>query len=185
MDENFWINERQLLFRILFPLINDAALTGAGNAMTDLVNEIGVGLDWALINVAAREWAERYTFELVRGITDTSQRLLSEALPNFIESGEPLDALIDILEPSFGKTRAEMIAVTEVTRSFAQGNLTAWQASEVVDGKRWMTVEDERVCPICEPLDNQVVPLIELFDSQFDTPPAHVRCRCWIQPVVE
>jgi hypothetical protein len=79
-----------------------------------------------------------------------------------------------------------MIAVTEVTRSYAEGNQIAWKESGVVEGKEWNTANDEIVarCPICWPLHGVVIPIGEEFDGGFDGPPAHPRCRCWITPVV-
>jgi hypothetical protein len=45
--------------------------------------------------------------------------------------------------------------------------------------KMWLTADDERVCPICEPLDGVEVPVNEFFDGQWEAPPdPHPRCRC-------
>jgi hypothetical protein len=38
---------------------------------------------------------------------------------------------------------------------------------------RWATVEDERVCPECGPLDGQTWPA-----GEGPSPPLHVNCRC-------
>lgn len=184
LNDVFWTNEKELLFNILFPLISDAALTGAENAMTDLVETVGVGLDWALVNEIARDWARRYTFDLVGGITDTLRKFLQKELDEWIQSGQPLDELIKQIEPMFGKNRAEMISVTEITRAFYNGNVASWKASGVVNGKIWRTAEDELVCPICEPLANTETTLDNSFEGGLDGPPAHVRCRCWASPSV-
>ena len=86
--------------------------------------------------------------------------------------------------------RAETIAVTEATRTYAEGNMVAWRESGVVNGRIWQTALDELVCPVCRPLHNQIT----AFDDQVwhhptnpglsvglsvKNPPAHVRCRCW------
>lgn len=186
LPSEFWRKERELLYRILMPLILGAALDAAESSMDDLL-EIGIGIDWGLVNQAALKWAQSYSYDLVSGITDTSQRYVSDALAGWVQSGAPLDDLITQLEPMFGAVRAEMIGVTEATRSFASGNQIAWKESGVVDGQRWMTGEDELVCPICSDLDGQVVGLGETWqteDGPVEGPPAHPRCRCYIQPVV-
>lgn len=175
LDETFWTGEREKLFSVLFPLVQDAALTGAENAIT----ELGVGVDWQLVNKAVKKWASLYSGELVKGITETSQSLLQKKLADWIESGKPLSDLIKDIEPMFNASRAEAIAVTEVTKAFAEGNVASWKASDVVDGKRWMTAQDELVCEICAPLAGTESSLDE------DAPPAHVRCRCWISPVIK
>ena len=83
----------------------------------------------------------------------------------------------------FGEIRAEMIAITEATRAFSEGNIQEWLASGVVDGIKWMTAEDELVCPICEPLDGKEGSLTDGIEGL--KPPAHVRCRCWLEPVMK
>jgi SPP1 gp7 family putative phage head morphogenesis protein len=128
------------------------------------------------------------SLELVRGITDTSRRFVTQAIADWIQSGQPLDKLVEVLRPMYGPVRAEMIAATEVTRAYAEGNQVAWQESGVVAGMRWQSSRDELVCPICGPLHGQEVPLGSKFQhpesGQEYFPPAHVRCRCWIAPVV-
>lgn len=179
LDSEFWSNEEDDLNGALFPLILAAALNAAQNAAEGLVAEAGVGVDWGLVNQAAVGWARDYTYSLVKGITDTTRDFLRDEIRAWIESGQPLDVLRDTLAPMFGDVRAAMIAETEVTRAFASGNLITWQESGIVEGVRWQTANDELVCPICEPLNQTVTPLASPVE-----PPAHVRCRCWITPVI-
>ena len=137
-------------------------------------------MDWRLVNEQVQKWSKQYTFDLVNGINDTSRNFLQGSLSEWISSGQPLDELISTLEPMFGSVRASMIAATEITRCFAEGNQETWRQSGVVDGVRWLTAEDELVCPICAPLDGQTADLSKGFDG----PPAHPNCRCYLQPVV-
>lgn len=179
LDEVFWASERELLLEILLPSLRSAALLGAEHAADDLVDAVGVGVDWTLVNERVATWAGTSSAELVSGITATTERFTQQAIAEWVASGQPLDTLIDVLEPSFGARRAEMIASTEVTRAFAAGNQAAWQESGAVAGMVWQTAADERVCPICGPLQGTDLAL----DSD-DIPPAHPRCRCWVQPRV-
>jgi hypothetical protein len=73
-------------------------------------------------------------------------------ITRWIDNGETLPQLIERLVPLFGEKRAELIAVTEVTRAFAEGNMVAWRESGVIQKRRWNTANDELVCPICGPL---------------------------------
>lgn len=179
-DDLFWDEERQELIRILLPIVNGAATSAAETALKGM-QEMGIGVDWRLVNEAVLRWAQGYTFDLVGGITQTSREFLQQAITQWIASGQPLDSLVDTLEPMFGGVRAEMIAATEVTRSFAEGNMETWRASGVVDGVRWMTAEDELVCPICGGLDGKEATIEAGF---VEGPPAHPNCRCWLQPIV-
>jgi SPP1 gp7 family putative phage head morphogenesis protein len=189
LDVQFWESEEDELYQLLRPLLTDTALAGARLALDGLL-EIGVGVDWALVNQAVVDWAKHYSYGLVRGITETTRSFLQDEVSTWLTSGEPLQTLIDAIEPMFGVVRSEMIAVTEVTRSYAQGNMETWRESGVVDSKRWFTAEDELVCPICGALAGEVADLesgqFDIGDGEYvDGPPAHVNCRCTLQPVLE
>ena len=68
--------------------------------------------------------------------------------------------------------RMEVIARTEVLRAHNQGRIKFHQQVGV-EKLEWMTMEDERVCPVCGPLDGKV------FDTgRFPPQPAHPNCRC-------
>ena len=185
-----WPEEIKKLASILFILFRGSALAGAETARAGL-ETIGVGVDFGLVNQAVVDWARRHAGTVSRMVNETTRRFVQTEIAAWIESGEPLPALTGNLAPMFGKVRAEMIAITEVTGAFAQGNLITWKESGVVSGKRWMTAMDELVCPICQPLHKMVV---ELDSNGFTTeegglgleaPPAHIRCRCYLQPFVE
>lgn len=180
---DFWAKEAQLLYRVVFPLMKEAALDAAKGAIDQL--EVEGGVDWTLVNEAALQLAERHAFELVTGMTRTTQGLVQDAVAQWIGSDASLDELIESLAPIFGAPRAKNVAVTEVTRVFAMANIEAWRASEVVEGVAWMTAEDDLVCPICNPLgDKAPEPLDALNFDGYKHPPAHPSCRCWLRPVV-
>ena len=68
--------------------------------------------------------------------------------------------------------RMEVIARTEVLRAHNQGRIKFHQ--EVgVEKLEWMTMEDERVCPVCGPLDGR-----RFATGRFPPQPAHPNCRC-------
>ena len=145
------------------------------------VKQAGVGINWDLANNDAADWALNHSGEMVRGILGTTQDQIRREVSNFTQNQETINQLGKRLEGSFSPERANMIAVTEVTRSYAEGSRIAWQESGVVDGRRWNTANDELVCPICGPLDGTMLPLN--VDFEYGGPPAHPRCRCWVTPV--
>lgn len=88
--------------------------------------------------------------------------------------------------------RARRIASTEMQEAIHEGERQFWvQAAERGEvnrsqmRKRWFTVQDDRVCPICEPMHGQ----IQKFDDNFHggegwqggRPPAHLQCRCFLE----
>lgn len=172
--------------RMLLRAVLSGSETGQGQ-----LERIGLGIDWALVNEAAREWVlgtegiSGYLQELYDQIQESSRRALRQEIAAWIESGEALPDLVKRLEPTFGKKRAELIASTEVTRAYAEGNTRAWQASGLVTLREWRTANDERVCPVCGPLHKKRAGFDEPFEGGPESPPAHPRCRCWLVPVVE
>lgn len=143
---------------------------------------------WDVVNENAVQWARSHAARLVTGITEVTRRRLRKEIAEFVQNTETINQLakrIKAADGAFGARRAKTIAVTEVTRAFAEGNRIAWAKSEVVEARRWNTNVDERVCPICGPLHNVVVGLDESFPGvDDDAPPAHPNCRCWTTPIV-
>ena len=147
------------------------------------------GPNWDLANEDAARWARGHVGELVQGITNTTRDMVQREVSEFTRNKESITQLSQRLatSPAFSDERARMIAVTEVTRAYSEGNAVAWKESGVTEGREWLTSVDERVCPICGPLHGQVKPWGEQFESRggsFDGPPAHPRCRCDTAPVV-
>jgi len=192
------LEEGSVKFRdILRMALQDSADLGVSVAVDQLDN-IGFGFDWTLASTRAAEWASRYSYELVGGITETTRARLAAAVTEWVNNGEPLPSLIREVAPIFGRDRAALIASTEVTRAYAEGTVAGYQASGVVERLVWRTAMDERVCPICGALNNKTVGLTGRFDGAlppdvrqrfpdvtFQRPPAHPRCRCWIVAEVD
>jgi hypothetical protein len=146
--------------------------------------QAGLGVDWGLINEAAAAWASQYSFELVTGITETTRRTLQKQIAAFFTDERSLTDLRKTLEKLFGPVRAAMIAETEVTRAASAAE------SAYADELRklglevtfeWQTVNDEivRRCPVCWPRHETLQ-----GDGWTELPPAHPRCRCWVNTVV-
>lgn len=99
--------------------------------------------------------------------------------------------------------RAETIALTEIHRAAQAGTIASWQAAAnqgLIDPSEWVKVWhvtwDDRLCPICEPMDGVAVGLFDNFtvntdgkaiDNGFEKSTeiaaAHPRCRCTITRV--
>lgn len=179
-----------MLLDLVQDLAAQTALAGT-SAGADALLALGattISLDYELLNEAALIYARQYSFPLVSMLIETGKLTLQNEFSDWITSGQPLQSLIDNLAPMFGQVRAEMIAATEVTRIYAESNQIAWRSSGVVESKRWQTAVDELVCPICRPLHRDTAPLNGSFSSEYgaiESPPAHPRCRCWIQPVIK
>jgi SPP1 gp7 family putative phage head morphogenesis protein len=153
-------------------------------------------INWDLVNDNAIDYLRRYRLSTIHGIMESTRERSMNIVEQWIQSGERLDVLTAQLEHLFDARRAETIAVTEVTRIYSEGNQAAWKSTDgLVAGNRWSTAMDEKVCPVCAPLDGVVANLGDGFgidengEGVADTegilgPPAHVNCRCWLTPVL-
>jgi SPP1 gp7 family putative phage head morphogenesis protein len=179
-DSQFWQSEEAALWESLSGLYLSALFAGMEGGVDILPPELQTLVNFDALNHDALDFASKYRYELISKINETTRTQVQEAITKWISSGDPLSVLENQLAPIFGKVRAQMIAVTEVTRVFAEGNISAWNSTGFVDSFSWETARDERVCPICTPRAGQIY---KLTDSS-NKPPGHVRCRCWIRPVV-
>jgi len=171
---SFWDKVASELNGSFVPFLSEVYLDSAER----LMQGIPIGVSWDLINTQAAVWARNYSYELVRGITNTTRRAVQESIASFFEQGMTRGDLEARLARIFGANRASSIAVTEVTRASAQGELTIVEelrklGVEMV--QEWATNNDDITCPICAPLNGNV-----RGNGWNDPPPAHVNCRCWI-----
>jgi len=145
---------------------------------------LGVVYDFSLANTAARQAADAYSDDWWNQLTANTRFGLRRAIENQIISGKPLKVLTDSLSsgdnPLFSPARAKMIAATETTRMYAEGNRAAYAAGGI-QTVEWRTSRDSHVCDICGPLHGQRM----ILGHEDYVPPAHPRCRCHLAPVVE
>lgn len=182
--KQFWESQARSMFRAVFPISLGAAEESMRVALGELEILTGSSFSTEFINEMAHNLAGQATLQFVQQVTSTSIALFREIAEDWIATGGTLEELIERLIPIFGETRANAIAITEITRLYAQANIEAWRSTGVVEGKRLMTAEDELVCPICGPVDSEEVGLDEVFSTGDQHPPFHVRCRCWVNPVL-
>lgn len=141
----------------------------------------GLAYDPADTALAAHTWSQTYVPGLIGGLTDTTAKLTNAVVSQYQATpGMTLDDVSDALEPAFGPDRADMIAVTEITRAHNQA-MNAYQGKLAESGiqmeRVWQTNKDDLVCEhICGPLDG--LPESEWPAELQNGPPGHPRCRC-------
>lgn len=173
-DEAFWGLQREELLRATSGQTHELLQAGVSQA-----ERLGLATSFEMTNEQVLSFAGRYQDEWWRALDATTRRGLRTAIQANISTGAPLSSLIEAIQPLFGRSRAQAIASTEVTRLYTQGNLLAYQATGIEEVE-WRTVKDARVDPICEALAGQRWPAQQVGQE----PPAHVGCRCWLSPVV-
>ena len=119
----------------------------------------------------AERWAAGYSRKLAKELKRTTKKRLRTL-------DEESETYEEDLAAIFSGSRAETIAITEVTRGISLGEGRAVKMIKRVTGKvliaTWITEEDPAVCPVCEPL-HQTTPRV--WSRRFPSgPPAHPRC---------
>lgn len=131
---------------------------------------------WDEIDQAGDEYIRVYFDEWWGQLTKTTRDRLRSAIQIARDQGLTSTDVMKLISPQFGPARAEMVAVTEMTRLMGGGAVATYRAMQLEEWE-WLTARDERVCEICEELDGKRFPISTPFD------PAHVRCRCRSRPV--
>lgn len=179
LTDSFWRNEKSRLLAILLPRLTQMAVEAAKQA----AQKAGIGFNPALANANAARWARDYTDALLDQLGTTSAKGVGEIIAKFVETpgatyGDLQKSLMD-----FGAVRAQMIAVTETTRAYAEGELEAYRQEGITE-IIWRTNRDEITCIYCGDINDKTVKIGEAFGyfrgKPVTSPPFHPNCRCWI-----
>lgn len=178
IPEGFWEQEYERTFELVRDLFMRAAVEGASAVMAEMAR-IGLGVDEAEINRRIADWGLQYAPNAAAMILETTRQSIEEMVnlyPDEVDWAE-IGTLV------YGPYRAETIGISETTLGFSIGNLIAWSAYDnIYVEAEWVTAGDEKVCPICEEKDGTIVWSGGSLFGEY--PPAHPRCRCWLQAVV-
>lgn len=183
LDAQFWEDEANALYEEMLPLFLTALAAGMDGGTDALPSNIQALVNPNVFNQAAIDYTRQYRYTYIRDITETTRKQTQDAIVNWIQTGQSLDVLEQSLAGVYGEARAANIAATEVTRAFAQGNMTAWESTGFIRSGIWMTAQDERVCPICASHDGEHVGIGDIDAAPPNS--SHPGCRCWLQPEVD
>jgi len=173
VPSEYWLDGWRDIQKDVEPILLDVYLRQAEG----LMGNVGIGIEWDMINTAASQWARRHTESVLKELFNRRYEHLDEVIPRFYEEGWDLGRLQYELEHWYSPLRAEMIAVTETTRAAVEGERAFVEELQKESNIRmipiWQTANDEIVCLICGPKHGK-----EITDGNY--PPAHPRCRCWV-----
>jgi HK97 family phage portal protein len=168
-----------------------------------------VGADENVFNTTTEQMRYFFRVDAVRGIrlmNRVTRRELRKVLADGVKDGLGIPDIARNIKKVFADAdtaRATKIARTEVLKAANYTAVEAYKQSGVVVGKQWFTAEDERVCPICAPLNGNVIALSETFFDINQTqvgsdgnqykitfenigaPPRHPNCRCTMVPITK
>ena len=194
---------KDFTLRGVFNLLNPRAQRIAAEIAARLVTRIGEGTRWAMRQVIAdaqaqgvsvRDQAAQLADILVEQAGLDGPR--SRALTKYRQLLEAQGVRDDLMEQRVGQMRdqlimdrARTIARHETQDAAVAGQVEVWDQA-VENGllpttvqEEWIVANDDRLCPICAPMDGQRVRRGQLFVSPYDgsthaRPPAHILCRC-------
>ena len=163
-------------------ILEEIFVTVAADVGTSLGQELFVR---DIIGDRGAAWASEYSFRLVKDINTTTLTKLRRIIPKGLQEGLSIDDITKLLKGTFGRSRAQMIAVTETTRATVIGQrefIAELNKIGVYTDTFWLTARDGRVDDkICKPLDG-VRRIDEVYQhpggGTYNGPPAHVNCRC-------
>lgn len=173
-NEAFWLKQRKAFYAKIGDQTEQMVKAGVQQAA-----QLGVAVNLEAVNQAVSDYVRIYQDQWWSQLSGTMQTDLRTALQKNIETGN-LAAMKRDLAPTFGAKRADLVARTETTRLYAEGNRLAYKA-DGVQQVEWMTVADEHVDPTCRGLEGTKMPVDGAAQGY---PPAHPDCRCWIAPVI-
>jgi len=181
LDDAFWQEIFERTIDLIVSIWLDAMWEGA-LSVVGVMDEAGLPhVDEGALYDSILDWISQNAPYQASLIWETTRSAVEKAIE--LWNGEDEQQLEDLLEPIFGESRAETIGMTEAILAATMGNLLGWDIYGIIEEVIWMTAEDERVCPICRPKHETV---IQLYDALYggDRPPAHARCRCWLEAIL-
>lgn len=127
----------------------------------------------------AAAWASQHSAGLVQGLNETSRRRIQGLIGSHLAGDISKDELIrEINRTVYNPSRARLIAETEITRANVEGEREALEEAGVLNNfvAVWITVLDDRTCPICAPLNGTIAGV-----DWSTYPPVHPGCRCAVE----
>jgi SPP1 gp7 family putative phage head morphogenesis protein len=192
---------------LLDEIVSDGSYAAFGQVGVDVTTDPEA---LAMVNSQALDYARERSAEMVGKrrnlagdlvdnpdaewrIDDSTREFLRADVGQALADGWSNDKLASTIADSyaFSDDRAMTIARTETQMAANTGAVNGYKASGVVDGKQWLTAEDDLVSEDCVENgaagDNGdgVIGLDEDFPSGDDAPPAHPNCRCSIAPYID
>jgi hypothetical protein len=189
-------------FTIVNPLAAVAAHTRGAQFVTQVTRETRAAIRALTARAVTEGIAPRELATLIKpsiGLTVRQTQAVLNARAEWSASGLAGESLTKKLE-AYGakllKQRAVMIARTETIAAANTGQLAAWRGAVQLGhlqpettSRVWSAASDQRVCPICEALDEQAVDFEDAFTTldgdELMSPPAHPSCRCSVSLAFE
>lgn len=183
------LDEEDEIVRAVFdfaPILNEVAVASGSYAMQAINSPKPYILKDFRDEIERR--IELFASSMIQNDKDKLLNIITEGVSDGLSVPQIRRNITDTFE-TYTKTQAERITRTEVITVSNQAAIDAWKQSGVVEGKEWVTTEDDRTDDQCAKMNGKVVGLEKDFygkETEFDTgdPPLHPNCRCVVVAVV-
>lgn len=164
------------LSMVVKPIINEFIKKSylRGNSITAQKLKVGKFVPFDKRHLEA---LQKNTFEYVRKFSDEQKGKLREILTEGVSQGDSISIISNQIKEAFKVVshRSELIAKTEIIRSYNEAVVQSVRDSGVTKEVRYITAHDCRVCNQCKPLNNKVFKLSQLKKG-VNKPPLHPQC---------
>ncbi len=190
-DVELWEAIRQEMVAVAWPIFREAFMVGAelgaeeraslapgDHSPDDVVPVLGfraLPFDRPRVSRVADNLVGTYTDTWWTQFSRSTQNSLRRSIQRSADQGTGVAGVITDITPLFGKKRAKLIAVSEVTNLMGMGAHETYREAGYREWE-WRTVRDGRVDPTCQNFDKKVFPMSLKFER------AHPGCRCWPVP---
>jgi len=158
------------------------------------VDRLGLGIEFDVSNPAVQAWIDKKTFKFANEVNKETLVELRGELRAAMSTGEGIKEAEKRVERVFGMARGhrtERIARTEIISAHNNGAMAAYEQSEVVEKKEWISSRDTEVRDSHQ-IDGEPALLDKPFSNGLMYPgdPAGaagdvINCRCTISGIIE
>jgi len=150
------------------------------------LDKLGIQGIFGLKNEALITYFNNYSNLIIDKIDDYTKEWIAKKIQDGKVAGKtPFEIQQMLIEDGKGISaiRAERIVLTETAQAMKVVENQAAQRYGIQE-MIWRTSRDERVCPICVPLEGKEKKIGGTYPDGYDGPPAHVSCRCYEEEVI-
>lgn len=149
-------------------------------------DKTGIESQFVMKNPELIAYFEDHSRLLIDSVDNTTKEWIAnkiqEGKDQLLDAREIVNSILDETEV-FSRFRAETIVLTETANAMMITELAVakeYGIKEII----WRTSIDDRVCPICLPLEGERTAIGKSFPDGYNHPPAHPRCRCFVEEVI-
>lgn len=194
-DTNDFIDKGLASGNDLMPAIENLVKATYIASALGLLRKHKVDFQFDLKNPRAIAYFKSYGVDLLKELNGTTKASIKAMIEQGLENGHSYDRIARAIKakfesyaelpkrgPSHIRSRAQLVAITELGNAYQQGNIDGVRAAMSTGlkfEKKWLTVGDKRVSAGCK--ENQAAGWIDIdkeFPSGSDRPLRFPGCRC-------